>query len=454
MADGKRAGGAGGIALAALAAVVLIAGASDPGSDAGEKAKPDKYAGSCVREGCHKDLVSRKVIHGPLEDNDCETCHERAAGEHHFTFVAEKQELCEMCHEIPPRQKVVHKPILDGGCTDCHDPHSGPQKALLRAKTVAAQCASCHTLAEAKHPHEPSAEGECLACHHPHQSENADLLMEPEPRICLGCHTGTEEELQEKHVHRPCAEGCSSCHASHGGPEAHLLREPFLPLCLKCHVDVRGAMAGGPVQHGALLSRDACMNCHQPHGGNLTYLLKDASKPLCLKCHDEEQKTPDGKTLKNIGKLLEESNFLHGPIRESDCTACHSAHGSTNFRMLRLHFPQSFYEAFDIGKYALCFRCHASALVLTKRTESLTMFRDGDINLHYLHVNDKVKGRSCRACHPVHASNRPKHIRESVPFGKGNWLLPINFRKTETGGSCAPGCHDPKSYDNSRRAAR
>jgi hypothetical protein len=36
-------------------------------------------------------------------------------------------------------------------------------------------------------------------------------------------------------------------------------------------------------------------------------------------------------------------------------------------------------------------------------------------------------------------------IADSVPFGK--WSLPLKFVKTETGGSCAPGCHKPQSYD-------
>jgi predicted CXXCH cytochrome family protein len=65
-------------------------------------------------------------------------------------------------------------------------------------------------------------------------------------------------------------------------------------------------------------------------------------------------------------------------------------------------------------------------------------------------VNKAVKGRTCRACHETHASNFPKHIREAVPFG--SWDLPVNFEKTESGGSCAPGCHKEKKYDRAKRA--
>ena len=72
------------------------------------------------------------------------------------------------------------------------------------------------------------------------------------------------------------------------------------------------------------------------------------------------------------------------------------------------------------------------------------------MNLHYLHVNRDKKGRTCRACHETHASNAEKHIRDSVPFGKGGWELPIGFEKTASGGSCSPGCHKPIGYDRDR----
>ena len=84
-------------------------------------------------------------------------------------------------------------------------------------------------------------------------------------------------------------------------------------------------------------------------------------------------------------------------------------------------------------------------MVLTPETTDLTDFRNGKTNMHYLHVNKAERGRTCRACHETHGSDLPKHIRESIPYGK--WDLPIRFTKTETGGSCSPGCHLPKPYD-------
>jgi hypothetical protein len=52
-------------------------------------------------------------------------------------------------------------------------------------------------------------------------------------------------------------------------------------------------------------------------------------------------------------------------------------------------------------------------------------------------VNKSDRGRTCRACHETHAGPQPLHVRQSVPYG--NWQMPVNFKRTETGGSCAPG---------------
>src|SRR3712207_4444732 len=79
-----------------------------------------------------------------------------------------------------------------------------------------------------------------------------------------------------------------------------------------------------------------------------------------------------------------------------------------------------------------------------ERTATATGFRDGDRNLHFLHVNRAEKGRTCRACHDAHSSSVANHMRESVPFG--DWALPVGFQPTADGGSCTPGCHLPVSY--------
>jgi predicted CXXCH cytochrome family protein len=137
--------------------------------------------------------------------------------------------------------------------------------------------------------------------------------------------------------------------------------------------------------------------------------------------------------------------FKHGPIADGNCAGCHQPHGSDNTRLLQKSYPESFYKGFNTKDYDLCFSCHDKQLATLEQTANLTNFRNGERNLHFVHVNKSDRGRSCRACHEVHASAQPLHIRESVPYG--SWKMPINYKRTESGGSCAPGCHKQFGYD-------
>jgi predicted CXXCH cytochrome family protein len=72
------------------------------------------------------------------------------------------------------------------------------------------------------------------------------------------------------------------------------------------------------------------------------------------------------------------------------------------------------------------------------------MFRNGNANLHYRHVNKK-KGRTCSICHSSHATKGPLLVKDSFKFG--NRILEINFEKTEEGGKCETTCHRLGKYN-------
>jgi predicted CXXCH cytochrome family protein len=173
---------------------------------------------------------------------------------------------------------------------------------------------------------------------------------------------------------------------------------------------------------------------------------------VCLSCHNQTITTEGGRPIENIAALLAEKPNHHGPVRDGDCTACHDPHASEHAQLLVREYATDFYAPFRLDQYSLCFGCHSEKLVLNASGSGLTGFRDGDRNLHWLHVN-REKGRTCRVCHEIHASGRPFHIRESVPFSYSGWVLPLNYEQRGRGGSCSPGCHAPQSYDRDRAAA-
>ncbi len=297
--------------------------------------------------------------------------------------------------------------------------------------------------------HGPVAVGDCMTCHDPHGGANPKLLRAKGSALCETCHVEMKARLAESRFqHAPVPEDCTKCHNPHSSPFKYQLRSEGASLCFSCHKDVERGIAGAAVKHDAVTMGRQCLNCHKAHTADIRPQLRGATMPLCLKCHDREVAAPGG-TLPNIKAWLAANPVAHGPIRQQDCAACHKPHGSENFRLLKQDYPPKFYSPFDPQNYELCFLCHQPDLVKVERTTTVTGFRDGDRNLHFLHVNRPEKGRTCRACHEVHSSTKPKHIRENVPYG--SWALPINYESAEGGGRCAPGCHMPVEY---RRAPK
>jgi predicted CXXCH cytochrome family protein len=147
----------------------------------------------------------------------------------------------------------------------------------------------------------------------------------------------------------------------------------------------------------------------------------------------------------DIKTWLDANPDKHGPVQKGDCVSCHGPHGADYYRILVNYFPPEFYAPYSTDKYALCFGCHNQDISIDEFTTTLTGFRNGDKNMHFVHVNKTPKGRTCRSCHEVHAGKQAKHIREKVPFGKLSY--PIRFTKTANGGSCVVGCHVERGYD-------
>lgn len=390
-------------------------------------------AQDCTAAGCHESLLQKKDVH-PATDS-CDTCHESTGGQHPqkgqktFRLAAQPAELCANCHDAFGTMKDVHPPVADGECTTCHDPHASDQPKLLTAP-VGELCASCHDVATAKLPHGPVASGDCTACHTPHESNDEPLLAKSGDQVCFQCHGDVETMLKKKVVHPAVEMGCTSCHQPHGTDHPKLLEAEGAALCYQCHDQIQEAVAG-PVEHPPVKSEKGCATCHSPHATDNPKLLVADGQQLCRSCHQDV--------------IRKEMTVLHPPIESDGCGACHTPHGGKFPKLLENEFPAGQYVAYTDQEFALCFDCHDRDAVKYPDTEFATQFRDGKRNLHYLHVNNAQKGRSCVLCHDVHGAANDRLIADSVKFG--SWTLPLKFVKTPTGGGCSPGCHRPYSYD-------
>lgn len=311
-------------------------------------------------------------------------------------------------------------------------------------------CAECHseTLEGIAFVHGPAAAGQCTACHAPHVSAEPRLLRSKDPALCLDCHSDIADRLSEsKHKHPPVEASCLSCHKPHGAANKSMLTATAPKLCNECHEEIAEKVSGATCKHSPAAAEGGCTSCHDAHASKSEGMLRqESSAKVCLSCHDKAVKVGD-RTLLNMADYLAKNPIHHGPIRDGSCMPCHDPHGANRPALLAKSLPDKLYAPYSADAYGLCFDCHdAEAFASSEGGD--TQFRNGNRNLHFLHVNKSFKGRSCRACHDPHASVNDKHIREKTPFG--TWNIPIKFQPTENGGSCGPGCHQSYRYDRTK----
>ncbi|MFI5150497.1 MAG: cytochrome c3 family protein [Bacteroidia bacterium] len=309
---------------------------------------------------------------------------------------------CLECHQKVIERKVAHKPVLDG-------------------------CDKCHKSNGKEHP-----KGD---------TEGFELLM-PVPQLCYSCHE--EKNIMKEQVHAPLKEGdCLSCHDVHSSKGEHLISTPSPGLCFSCHNDLKKKFEASSVQHGAVKDQKGCVNCHNPHSSSQKKILQKKEPDLCFSCHDKKIAV-GSRVIPNMKDLVTKSKYIHGAIDNNGCSVCHNPHSGDVKNMLGKAYPAGNYSPATKENYALCMDCHESSLFQDAVTTESTGFRNGDKNLHFVHVN-KDKGRSCGNCHCIHAANKLFLIAEVTKFGQ--WNMPLKYTKLPKGGSCAPGCHGEKKYE-------
>lgn len=413
---------------------------------------------SCVTATCHPDSAGLTQLHAPMKHGDCFSCHVQRSDVHPakpgktFELAAGGGALCKTCHRgIFKKKKFAHAPVKDRNCFACHNPHLVGVSFMLKSdEDLNALCQKCHDSApfKVKFMHGPAAVGSCTECHDPHGSKNKKLLRGSVRKLCLNCHADFASAMKGAAVvHRPVQKGpCTACHNPHGSAVVMFLNKKTPDLCAGCHKPIEKKVEA-KVPHKPIMQDGGCGNCHVSHFSKFNGILALDEMSTCLSCHGTD--TLGKPALHNIKKELEGKQFLHGPIKKGQCKVCHDPHGSEHFRMLSGGYPDTVYKPYKEGEYDICLKCHEKNLLLSADTTSYTKFRNGNRNLHYVHVSNRRKGRSCRVCHAPHASNGEKLINvEGATFG--DWKIPINFKSTATGGSCAPGCHRDFSYDREK----
>jgi predicted CXXCH cytochrome family protein len=444
-------------------------------------ALPTGKSPNCTASGCHAGEVGARFLHAPTAAGACDMCHQYLdESKHTFTLKHQGAALCDFCHigKTDGAGLHMHKPVQDGQCIACHNPHGSEIRNLLRGENTASTCLTCHeaVLKDRPHVHSPMTgpQADCLGCHKAHSSVLPRLLVAQGRDLCLRCHADVERHPAMAGVpqhsgvapviaatsdvaatsasspalvmHEPFTGDCLQCHDQHAATEPNLLKHNSTALCISCHNDIAQKTAQSTVPHSAATSDRACLNCHLPHVSAEMHLLREGQLTLCMDCHNTPIARPDGTKIESVATMMAAGQHLHGALDNGQCGQCHDVHGGSHRALLVRPYTTSFYQAFDDQAYALCFGCHKRELATERLTTTATNFRNGDVNLHYVHVTEPGdKGRSCRVCHATHSAANPQQVRDSAPYGQ--WNMPLAFTQADNGGSCGAGCHRARTYN-------
>ena len=330
--------------------------------------------------------------------------------------------LTSKCHSGIGKGVVVHGPIKADGCHVCHIvgkkwepsayateigenktiPSDHPKLRRADSAEINATCLLCHDTVggfspTARYTHPAIQAGSCVSCHNPHHAQFKNLLNQDpsDPAFCLTCHATMGEKINSFKF-----------------------------------------------KHGAMALGNGCNNCHLTHFSDNKHLLKTADGGICIACHGDKIEKP---ALSNKQLVT-----IHDPVLKKRCPECHEPHGSNRERLLSADYSSQMYGKFSKERYALCFKCHTTDLALLPKVGSQTNFRNGAVNLHYLHIQKHKKGLGCETCHNAHSTPGSKLVRSWIPY---NVLqLPLVFHPTQTGGSCITACHKLKRYDRVKEA--
>ena len=154
--------------------------------------------------------------------------------------------------------------------------------------------------------------------------------------VASTCHgEGHEQAHFSESAHSSSNVGCLDCHSPHHAKEKpYLLVQSTPQLCYGCHTSAKADFAK-PYHHRVNEGLLQCNDCHNPHGTAIADQLRTMPNgdAICYKCHVDKQ-----------GPFV----YEHVPVKTEGCVSCHTPHGSTNPRFLRVSLVNM-----------LCLQCHS-----------------------------------------------------------------------------------------------
>ena len=397
---------------------------------------------------------------------------------------------CLTCHEVHYSGtanglllRINDYPTL---CSECHVPagaaasHFGASSALLWPGGQYGSSFPAIT--------DTSQTGSCANCHYPHgwpdsvdpTVDNPSLANDFEEQQCLTCHDGSPAntdlltEFQKASSH-PLALGA----ALHDVVETGVVNSPGRHVeCVDCHNPHEATTStGAPGPSTSPRTADGPLAGVQGiDTSGATVAVAAYEYEVCYRCHADSSGKPAAKTSRQFpntnvrtefdgtaasyhpvttaGKSSNVPSLINGWQTNSvmTCTSCHNnnsgpgtggaspngAHGSTWPSLLERRYETADETTYTEAKYALCFNCHNSSIIMGNDT----------FEFHKKHIEGA--DTPCNICHDPHASGYARLINFDTsvvtPDGDGR----LEWQGGSNSGSCWLTCHEkehsPKNY--------
>lgn len=243
---------------------------------------------------------------------------------------------------------------------------------------------------------------------------------------------------------------CSKCHVTHNAQGPGLLNMPSqTEACYLCHdaggqsqYDVAGQF--GKIEpyanshHNIPEGTQQCSDCHDPHDGrqdeqgrsvhwprllqSSASLNTHSGNDFCFSCHKDAQgdtESLDPSTYPAVGVGHNDSDFtVNGttPFKPASgtgisCIACHSEHGSSLDKLLKVNPTNDTTNVTNENK-TLCYKCHTEASA-SGRYAGTSVYENTAVNPHALTASTNTKvdypgvsgqAGQCASCHDPHGS--------------------------------------------------
>jgi len=178
---------------------------------------------------CHANVSNRIHWEGSAHETNeiaCNDCHKVHIKKDPVLVTETQPGVCFTCHkeQRSAMMRISTHPLRSGqmSCSSCHQPHGSVSEAQLIKNSVNETCYVCHADKRGPYlwPHPPVQEN-CDTCHQPHGSNNAPMLQNRGPHLCLQCHTNSHRSTLYSGSNLPGGGGntrymvgdnCANCH--------------------------------------------------------------------------------------------------------------------------------------------------------------------------------------------------------------------------------------------------